>query len=187
VVTPPEKTIPAPSSTPSASSGEAVHDTGQQTTSGALNLIVTDKPEEQQPGQITIHHDPYSYVITGKRTMIQGVISSADNIQAVYCRFHATENGAYALVPMLLTPGSQFTYAAVLPSLATASRSLRYSIVVIDSLGKETRSREFVIAVKPSGVLPGWQLKNSADMIKIRFENKEKPLEGFSDPGIIVE
>lgn len=142
---------------------------------------------EISTGSVTIHHDPYSYVITGKRTVIQAVISSADSIQAVYCRFRAVENSSSANVPMAQVSGTQFTYGATLPSLAAASRSLRYSIIVVDSSGAETRSREFVIAVKPSAVLPGWQLENSPEMIKIKLENREKPLDGFSDPGIIVE
>jgi hypothetical protein len=124
-------------------------------------------------------------VIAGKRTAIQAVISSTHNIQAVYCRFRAAENGAYAFVPMVQVPGTHFTYAATLPSLAVSSRSLRYGIIAVDSLGNESRSREFVIAVKSSSVLPGWQFENPKDMIKIRLENKDKPLEGFSDPGIV--
>lgn len=136
---------------------------------------------------VTIHHDPYSYVITGKRSTIQAVISSANSIQAVYCRFRATENGAYAVVPMVQAPGTQFTYVATLPSLGAVSRALRYTIIAIDSMGNESRSQEFIIAVKSSAVLPGWQLENSLDMIRIKRENKDKPLEGFADSGIVIE
>lgn len=143
------------------------------------------QPQAASPGTIAIHHDPYSFVIKGKRTVIQAVISSVDNIQSVYCRFRAAENGSYAVVPMLQAQGTLFTYVATLPGLDASSRTLRYSIVAVDIAGVEARSQEFVVAVKPSSVLPGWQLETSAEKIKIRLENKEKPLEGFSDPGII--
>ena len=146
-------------------------------------------PETELPAvsaaTITIHHDPYSFVIKGKRTIIQAVISSVDNIQSVYCRFRAAENGSYAVVPMMQAQGTLFTYVATLPALDAASRTLRYSVVAVDASGAEVRSQEFVIAVKPSAVLPGWQLETSAEQIKIKREDKEKPLEGFTDPGII--
>ncbi|MDA8429659.1 MAG: hypothetical protein M0T70_10430 [Geobacteraceae bacterium] len=147
--------------------------------------IASPPPPARPPADsVSIHHDPYSYVITGKRTTIQAVVSSAENIQAVYCRFRAAENGAYARVPMVQVPGTHFTYSATLPGLAAASRSLRYSIIAVDALGHETSSQEYVIAVKPSDVLPGWQLENSPGPIKIRLDDPAKPLEGFSDPGI---
>ena len=164
VVVPSEKVDPVPAVTPVSASGVS-----------------------PPVAPITIHHDPYSYVIAGKRTTIQAVISSADSIKTVYCRFHATEKGGYASVPMQQVTGTYFTYAATLPGLAATSQSLRYSVIAVDSSGHEVRSQEFVIAVKPSAVLPGWQLDSSPDVLKIRLENREKPLEEFSDPGIVVE
>jgi hypothetical protein len=86
---------------------------------------------------------------------------------------------------MVPSPGTHFTFAATLPGLATTSGSLRYAIIAVDESGNENRSQEFVIAVKPTTVLPGWQLEHSADTLKIKRENLEKPLEGFSDPGIL--
>jgi hypothetical protein len=177
--------VPAPGVTGSAAPAE----TGAQTLSGQTGSGVSSTTETPQTvvSPVTIHHDPYSYVITGKRTKIQAVVSSVNSIQAVYCRFRAVENGAYALVPMILSPGTHFTFSAELPGLAPASRSLRYNILAVDAAGKENLSREFVITTKTTSVLPGWQLENSPDLIKIKLENKEKPLEGFSDPGLVVE
>lgn len=146
---------------------------------------VKAEPHQAPLPSIVIHHDPYSYVIAGKRTTIQAVVSSAESIQAVYARFRSAENGSYARVPMRLVSGTQFTYTAILPALAASGTSLRYTVVAVDSSGLENSSKEFVIAVKPSTVLPGWQLEKSADTIKIRLENREKPLEGFADPGIV--
>lgn len=155
--------------------------------SGEAGRVVS--PEPAQPAvsaaTITIHHDPYSFVIKGKRTIIQAVISSVDNIQSVYCRFRAAESASYAVIPMLQAQGTLFTYVATLPALDAASRTLRYSVVAVDASGVEARSQEFVITVKPSTVLPGWQLETSAEQIKIKREDKAKPLEGFADPGII--
>lgn len=178
---------------PAAATGEPSRDVlpafRQQTASENTGGVISNKTEiiQTSTGPVTIHHDPNSYVITGKRTIVQSVISSTDGIQAVYCRFRAGDHGSYAIVPMVQAPGTLFTYRTTLPSLAAASQSLRYTIIAIDSMGNETRSREFVIAVKPSVVLPGWQLDSSLDVIKIKFENRVKPLEGFSDQGIVVE
>jgi hypothetical protein len=155
--------------------------------SPAVALPVKDAaPSRTAQAAVTVHHDPYSYVIAGKRTTIHTVISSADSIRSVYCRFRSAENGTYAVVTMLPVPGTHFTYSAILPSLASAGRSLLYSIVAVDAAGNEGRSQEFTIAVKPSFVTPGWQLDISSDPIKIRFEGQEKSLEWFSDPGIVV-
>jgi hypothetical protein len=154
----------------------------EQTDKGA-----SGKPEIPQPPAvaISIHHDPYSYVVAGKRTIVQAVISSADSLRSVSCRFRALEDGAFALVPMVLAPGTNFTYTATLPSLASASRTLRYSISAEDMSGNENRSPEFVIPVKSPSVMPGWQLASSPDKIMIRLEQRGKPLEGFSDTGLV--
>ena len=133
---------------------------------------------------IMIIHEPYSYLVAGKRTVVRAVISGEEDIKSVYCSFRAVEGGTGAAVAMVKETGSQFTYAATLPALAADSRFLRYNIVVVDAKGKETRSPEFVINVKPSPVVPGWQLEDSGDKIGIELENKEKPLQGFSDKGL---
>lgn len=190
VAEPSQKVEQLHDSSPSVLNSTVLSDSQQQSESENKDSSESkkiDKAEFSTTGPVTIHHDPYSYVITGKRTTIQAVISSAENIQSVFCRFRAAENGAYAVVPMVQEPDTLFTYAATLPSLATVSRSLRYSIIAVDSLGNETRSQEFIIAVKATKVLPGWQLEKSSDMIKIKLENREKPLNGFSDSGIVVE
>lgn len=188
-VIPSEKVEQTPTAAPGLLNGGILSEIPQQPASEKSVTAVSGKTDAQQTTTVpvTIHHDPYSYVITGKRTTIQAVISSADSIKDAYCRFRAVEDGAFARMPMVLVPGTSFTYTATLPSLAAASRSLRYSVVAVDSLGNEARSQEYVIAVKPSAVLPGWQLEGSQDAIKMRLESREKPLEGFSDSGIVVE
>lgn len=187
VAVPPEKVEQTPAATSEAASRVVAPESRHDAASEKTDRGVADLAERPQtaPDFVTLHHDPNSYVIAGKRTMIQAVISSAAGIQVVYCRFSAAENGTYAIVPMVQVPGTLYTYAANLPSLAATSRTLRYNIVAVDSSGKELRSREFVIAVRSSSVLPGWQLENAPDRIKIRLENRDTPLEGFSDPGIV--
>jgi len=177
--------VTTPGATGNAASNEAM--LPGQAGQGVSGSTGAPGGAQAPPLPVSIHHDPYSYVIAGKRTTIQAVISSVNGIRTVSCRFRAVENGAYALVPMVLSPGTHFTYAAVLPGLSSASRTLRYTISAVDSSGKEVLSPEFVIAAKSSSVLPGWQLENSADVIRIRLEQKEKPLEGFSDPGMAIE
>lgn len=133
---------------------------------------------------IAVHHDPYSYVVTGKRTVVQAIISSANTIQSAYCRFRAGKDGAYARVPMATAPGTYFTYTATLPALEAASSSLNYIIVAVDAAGNEIQSQEYVVAVKATTVVPGWQIDQSTDTLKVTFENKEKPIAGFADKGI---
>jgi len=182
------KAEPLPESAPVVSNKSVPAESAPQPVTGPAGSVSPNKaampPASLSP--VTIHHDPYSYIRTGRRTVIQAVISSAQaGIKTVWCRFRSTESGAYALVPMVPSPGTQFTFTAVLPGLATASGSLRYVIIALDESGNEGRSQEFIIAVKPTSVLPGWQLEPSGDTIKIVRENKEQPLEGFSDPGIV--
>jgi len=183
-----EKADLAPVSAPVETNKAVTAESAQQPAAGQAGSVSPNKAAALQTSTspVTIHHDPYSYIRTGKRTVIQAVISSAHaGIRTVWCRFRSSENGSYALVPMVPSPGTHFTFSAVLPGLASASGSLRYAIVAVDESGNEGRSQEFVIAAKPTSVLPGWQLEPSADTIKIVRENKEKPLEGFSDPGIV--
>jgi hypothetical protein len=146
--------------------------------------VKTDTDTKPIASPLSIHHEPYSYVIAGKRTVIQAVISSASIIQSAYCRFRSGENGTYAQVPMQTAPGTYFTFSATLPGLAASSKALRYAIVAVDSAGNEIKSLEYSIDVKNSAVIPGWQLEESKEPLKIKLENKEKPLEGFSDSAI---
>jgi len=147
--------------------------------------VRTDTAVKPAANPLTIHHEPYSYVISGKRTVIHAVISSTASIQSAYCRFRSVENGAYAQVPMQSAPGTFFTFTATLPGLGASSKALRYSIVAVDSAGNEIKSQEYSIDVKTSSVLPGWQLEDTREPLKIKLENKDMPLEGFSDPNML--
>lgn len=131
---------------------------------------------------VAIIHDPYSYVVAGKRTVITAVIiSPPEGLQSVYCRFRTTETAGFARVPMTRVEGTQYTYAATLPALSPGTGSLRYMLVAGDTMNKETSSREFSIPVKATSVIPGWQREQSSEKIKVRLESPDKPLEGFSD------
>jgi hypothetical protein len=188
VTAPPEKTGQTSVKTQGVANEMVTHESHPQTHTEKTHHEIPNHPEKYKDpiDSITIHHDPYSYVITGKRTTIQAVIGSANTIQAVYCQFSSTENETRARVPMQQVSGTHFTYTTTLPSLAPSSLALRYNIIVVDSLGNETRSQEFIIAVKSSNILPGWQSESSSDKIKIKLENKEKNIEGFSD-SVIAE
>lgn len=108
-----------------------------------------------------IAHEPYSYLVAGKQTVILAVISSAADLKAAYCKILREEQGEDAVVPMIKVDGTQYTYRAILPALAPNSRSLRYRLVAVDLLGREAQSREFVTAVKSTSVIPGWQLEDA--------------------------
>jgi hypothetical protein len=83
---------------------------------------------------------------------------------------------------MTKVDGTQYTYRAILPGLAPNARSLRYRLVVVDTLGSETQSREFSTAVKTSTVIPGWQLDDSPEALTGDHPVSGKPLESSPDP-----
>jgi hypothetical protein len=140
---------------------------------------------EPLPENIQIHHAPYSFVVAGKRTVIYAVIDSKADIKEVNCSFHVAEGGVQTLVKMVKVNGTQFTYTAVLPGLTPKSPSLRYTIVAVDTLGKENRSREFVTPVMSSLVVPSWQLENANETIYVEQEDEKKLRKSPADPGIL--
>lgn len=129
-----------------------------------------------------ISHDPYSYLVAGKQTVILAVISSATDIKSVYCKFRGEEKGADAIAPMTRVDGTQYTYRAILPGLSPNARNLHYRLVVVDTLGSETQSREFSTAVKSTPVIPGWQLEDSPEAPAGAPPASGKPLEKSPDP-----
>ncbi|MFZ4857381.1 MAG: hypothetical protein ACOYL3_13385 [Desulfuromonadaceae bacterium] len=105
-----------------------------------------------------IFNAPYSFVVTGKNTVIKAVIyRESDDLQTVSCKIRAAETGALSLVKMAKVDGSRFTYAATLPEVAPDALSLRYTIVAIDVSGTESISPEFASPVTFSPLVPGWQ------------------------------
>lgn len=135
----------------------------------------------EAPDSAHISHEPYSYVVPGKRTVVKVVISR-EAVQSVRCRFRSLERGGYASVAMTKAPGSQFTYVATLPALEPGMAALlRYRFVVVDASGSRTFSQEFVIPVKSTSVMPGWQQDPSPEPVRATLDNPRQPLEGFSD------
>ena len=131
---------------------------------------------EPLPEGIRIRHLPYSFVVSGRRTVIQAVINGeADVVQAVNCKIRVVEGGAQAIVKMAKVSGTQFTYETTLPGLAPGIASLRYTIVAVDSSGKEISSQEFSTPVTSSSVLPGWQIENTGGAIQLELKNPKKP------------
>jgi hypothetical protein len=108
---------------------------------------------------VWISHIANSFVVADKSTVIHAVIYTREvDPREVNCTVRVTEAGPPSVVKMVKVGGSQFTYSATLPGLAPTVSSLRYTIVVTDSLGKESRSPEFVTPVKVTPVVPSWQL-----------------------------
>jgi len=124
-----------------------------------------------------ISHDPYSYLVAGKQTVLLAVISSLTDIKTVFCKFHSEDKGEDAIVPMTKVDGTQYTYRAILPGLASNARYLRYRLFVVDALGRETQSHEFSTNVKASPVTPGWQLENAPETLTVTPANSDKHLE----------
>ncbi|HIJ86611.1 MAG TPA: hypothetical protein HPP97_02880 [Desulfuromonadales bacterium] len=115
------------------------------------------QPEATQPYRI--FNVPYSFVVTGKSTVIKAVIyREAVDLQAVNCRIRVAETGALSLVKMAKVDGSRFTYTATLPEVVPDASALRYTIHAIDASGTESVSTEFVTPVTFSPLVPGWQL-----------------------------
>jgi hypothetical protein len=134
----------------------------------------------ETPDSGHISHEPYSYVVPGKLTVIKAIISR-EAVQSVRCRFRSLDKGGYASVAMAKEPGSQFTYAATLPALKPGAAALRYRFIVVDASGIQTYSQEFVIPVKTTSVMPGWQQDPAKEPVRASLENPPQPLEGFSD------
>lgn len=127
---------------------------------------------EPDPENTRIFHSPYSFVVAGKRTVIQAVIDSNAEIQEVSCTLRTHEGGGRNQVKMEKVEGTQFTYRAVLPGLSRGTSSLSYTVDVVDSSGKLTRSKKFVTPVKSVPFVPSWQLE---DVNAATSEKTNKP------------
>lgn len=136
------------------------------------------------PDSAHISHEPYSYVLPGKRTVVKAIISR-EAVQSVRCRFRSLDKGGYASVAMAKAPGSQFTYVATLPALEPEAAALRYRFVVVDASGNQAYSQEFVTPVKSTSVMPGWQQDPAKEPVRAALEDPRQPLEGFS--GVVME
>lgn len=144
------------------------------------DVPVTKTAPEDTSG---ITHDPFSFIVTGKRTVLQAVVDGTGDMAALFCRFSSAKGDVWARVPMKQVVNTHFTYQAILPALASETRTLRYSFVKVDSNGKETHSREYAISVKPSFIVPGWQQDPANDKLEVTVEKNSGPMTGFSDPG----
>lgn len=131
-----------------------------------------------------IHHTTYSFVVAGKRTVIHAVINSKSDVQEVTCNLIAPEGGVQTLVKMAKVPGTRFTYMATLPALPAGNAALRYTISVVDSLGKETRSQEYVTPVTSSPVVPSWQDERTGEPVPAEQKNNEVPRKDSADQPI---
>ena len=152
----------------------------------AVPLPAAAVPAPVQPTSVgaSIIHDPNSYIVAGKRTVILAIISATGELRSVQCHFRAATDGASASVAMVKVPGTRFTYSALIPALAPGSTGLRYGFTVTGATDKVVRSREYEIKVLDSPVVPGWQLDNFEDKLRVSRENPGKPLEGFLDAGL---
>lgn len=137
---------------------------------------------ETELSAIKISHTPYSYIVSGKRTIVQAVISSSTSIVKVYCYFHTTGSNNGAAVQMSKMDGTNFTYTTIIPALNSNSTGLSYKIYAIDSNGITTQSKEYTIPTSTTAVSPGWQPDNFKDILQIQQDDLKKNLDGFSDP-----
>lgn len=144
--------------------------------------VVAEQPTGAQTLRVT--HDPFSFLAAGRRSTVQAVIETDDSTAEVLCRFRADNSSSWGRVPMSLVSGTHFTYRAVLPAPAQSANLIQYQFVVVDRQGKEMLSREFGIPVRPSLVVPGWQLDPSGSRLPLTLEKGTDLLEGFSDSGV---
>jgi hypothetical protein len=140
----------------------------------AASAQKTPAASEPVPEAVRIHHVPYSFVVSGRRTVIQAVINSETDVQAVTCKIRVVEGGAQAVVKMAKVSGTRFTYEATLPGLTPGIPSLRYVISAIDPSGKETVSQEFVTPVTTSSIVPGWQIENTGGAFQLELKDTKK-------------
>lgn len=134
----------------------------KKTIENKLQMAVESVPESETT---RILHSPYSFVVAGRRTVIRAVIDSQSEIQEVNCSLRTADSGERTLVKMVLADGTQFTYIATLPGLSPKVSELDYTIYVIDTQGKVTRSQEFSTPLKRSAIVPSWQSEDAADPV----------------------
>jgi len=149
----PETTLPMENRAAESNNAPLDERANQKTSPAAESLPET--------GGTKILHSPYDFVTTGKRTVISAVIDSPTDIQEVNCYVRTGDGAERVQLTMLKAPGTRFTYTATLPGLPPKTPELTYTISVIDTQGKVTRSREFVTLVKSLPFLPGWQIEDS--------------------------
>lgn len=108
-------------------------------------------------GGAIISHTPYSFIVAGKRTRLSAVVSSGDQIQSVRCMYRSNPTAAFEQVAMAKAEGTQFTYGLTIPPLAGEAQQLQYRFIVTEQSGRVTRSPEFLIPLRSTGFVPGWQ------------------------------
>ncbi len=107
---------------------------------------------------IRIDHEPYSFIVSGKSTVIHAVVYLKEtDLRTVSCRVRSVETGELTEIKMDKVNGTRFTYEAILPKVPSHVPSLHYRINVTETQGKETASKEFVTPVSTSPVVPDWQ------------------------------
>jgi hypothetical protein len=139
-------------------------------------------PSGAESAPLWIVHEPNSYLVAGKRTVIMAVVGGETAARAVYCRLTSPEaGGGDALVPMTAWEGSRYTYKAVVPAVVPGAHALRYRIVAVDPAGTETSSREFVVPVRQTAVVPGWQQEPDREPVTVELAEPDRPPRGFQD------
>ena len=107
---------------------------------------------------VRIDHDPYSFIIPGKSTVVHAVVYMKEtDLKSVSCRIRSVETGELTEIKMEKVNGTRFTYEAILPKMPPNVPSLHYRITTMDIQGKESASTEFMIPVSASPVVPDWQ------------------------------
>lgn len=146
---------------------------GQADTAPAVSIGSDDSgtthaksPDVNRSEDTVINHFPYSFIVADKQTVISSVINSRSDIKEVTCSISTNEGGAKTLVKMEKVDGTHFTYKATLPPLPLGSTSLRYTIDVVDSQGRNMHSKEFVTPVTVSPVVPSWQFESVGEIVR---------------------
>lgn len=127
------------------------------------------------------YHDPYSYMVPGKRITIQVAISDPAGVRIARCYFKASGEEDYVFVPMEKVDGTLTLYKFVLPAPSPGSKGIHYRLLVVNKDGKISKTDEFMTPVR-AGITPGWQEKaQSTASIKVGAEVARQ-----SDPNMAV-
>lgn len=129
----------------------------KQTSSSLVAYLRKASLQSDKAAFARISHTPFSFVVAGKQTIIQAVISGINDIKDAYCVVRTAAKRKPIIVPMTKITGTLYTYQAELPATNPASKFIYYSIITLDSLGKKTNSDEFMMPVTSSPVVPKWQ------------------------------
>jgi hypothetical protein len=167
--------------TPSSSVMKEIQINKETTQHAVKTVSEVAKAPTLPMGNVKIHHTPFSFVIPAKRTVINAVISSNNEVKEVNCIFRTFED-SFQTLKMEKVSGSFFTYSATLPVAPAVGYSLRYSIIAVDNFGNVFNSNEYSTPVESYPITPSWQIEDVIETKQLSPNNETKLIKDYAVP-----